>query len=141
MVHVPYLLALLPSALARGNESCTESRPASVCLCVCVRHTSEMQSKCSYNAMRRNSSYTRHTLGQVSACMQRMCTYGHRCCNNMNSDDRVRRIATLRKRKQREKDYSDSKSFNFARHRVSVNLLATAFTIDFHMPLNHSLFT
>ena len=82
--------------------------------------------------MRRNSSYACHTPGQVPACMQRVCTYGHRCCNSMNRDDRVRRLATLRKRKQ---------SFNFGRRRVSVNLLATAFTIDFHMPLSHSLFT
>ena len=109
-----------------------ESHPASVCSCVCA---SGIQSTCGYSAMQRNSSYTRHTLGQVSAYMQHACTYGHRCCNSINSDDRVRHLATLKKRKQREKDCGfNSKS-------PSTYLLATAFTIDFHMPLSHSLFT
>ena len=106
---------------------------------VCVCDASAMQSTCGYSAMQCNSSYARHTPGQVSACMQHACTYGHRCCNSMNSNDRVRRLATFRKRKQREKDCSDSKSFNF--ESPSSYLLATAFTIDFHMPLSHSLFT
>ena len=42
-----------------------------------------------------------------------------------NSDDRVRRLATLRKRKQRVKDCSDSKSLNFGKRRISVNLLTS----------------
>ena len=88
-----------------------------------------------------NNSYARHTPGQVSACMHRTCTYGHRCCNSMNNDDRVRCLAILRKKKQRKKDWIDSKRFKFGRRQVSVNLLPTAFTIDFHMPLSHSLFT
>ena len=36
---------------------------------------------------------------------------------------------------------NDSVNFNFGRCRVSVDLLDTAFTINFHMLLSHSLFT
>ena len=116
-----------------------------VCMFVCVyvsclRNAINMRLQC-YEAQQ--LLHTPHTPGEVSAYMPRACSYGHRCSNRMNNDDRVRHLATLR---QREKDCSDSKgsmNFNFGRRQVSINLLTgyCFFTIEFHMPLSHSLFT
>ena len=75
-----------------------------VCVCVCV-----WIQECNQHAA---------TALICTRGLHASCTYGHQCCNSMNSDDRVRCLATLRKRKQ--KDCSDSKSFNFGRCRVSV---------------------
>ena len=111
-----------------------------VCVCVSVSHFRNAINMC-YSAMC-NSSYVRHTPSQVSAYMQRVCTYGHRCSNRMNSDDSVRHLTTLRKRKQREKDCSDSKRLHELQlweTSPSTYLLATASTINFHM-LSQSLF-
>ena len=100
-----------------------------VCVCRCRCHASGVQFTCGYSTMC-NSSYTRHTPGQVPAYVQRPCTYGHRCSNRMNSVDRGkgsrgRKTVVIQK---------DSVNFNF-----SVNLLAMASTINFHM-LSQSLF-
>ena len=86
-----------------------------------------------------NSSCACHIPGQVPAYMQRACTYSYWCNNKMNSDNRVRHLATLRKggrgRRKTTVIKKDSVNFNFG----TVNLLATASTINFHT-LRHSLF-
>ena len=101
---------------------------ACVCVCVCVRVTLQ-----EYNLQH----YVQQLLctpqpGQMPELpdiyMQRSA---HRCSNRMNSHNRVRRLATLRKRKQREKIKKDPMNF-------TINLLAMAYTINIHMFI-HSL--
>ena len=83
-----------------------------VCVCVTLQECMRLQQY-------PQQLYTCHTPSQVPAYMQHACTYSHQCSNRMNSDNRVRCLATLRKRKQREKDYSDwlkdFVNFNFGR--------------------------